>query len=249
MREKDVNLNRYVIAGGLSLAFHALLLITTDEAQVFAMPAGNPTQSVSINMVSMPKVTPAQPEQTQTEQSKPESVKPTPVQEAVKTPPAKPKVEPHKPKPQTVKKPVPAEQVPSKSVAKPQAEKVERTAETAQKPAPTPNQQPSQPTAASQGITSQPILVDKPALVSAQVQPRYPRIARKRGIEGTVMYEIWLDAQGNQIKQQLLSSSGTEALDQSALEAIKQWKFSPHILDGVPVAHRIHIPIRFKLEG
>ncbi|WP_234399445.1 energy transducer TonB, partial [Vibrio cholerae] len=107
----------------------------------------------------------------------------------------------------------------------------------------------TQPTAASQGITSQPILVDKPALVSAQVQPRYPRIARKRGIEGTVMYEIWLDAQGNQIKQQLLSSSGTEALDQSALEAIKQWKFSPHILDGVPVAHRIHIPIRFKLEG
>lgn len=245
-----MNLNRYVIAGGLSLAFHALLLITTDEAQVFAMPAGNPTQSVSINMVSMPKVAPAQPEQTQTEQSKPESVKPTPVQEVVKTPPAKPKVKPHKPKPQTVKKPVPYfEQVPSKSVAKPQPEKVERTAETAQKPAPTPNQQPSQPTAASQGITSQPILVDKPALVSAQVQPRYPRIARKRGIEGTVMYEIWLDAQGNQIKQQLLSSSGTEALDQSALEAIKQWKFSPHILDGVPVAHRIHIPIRFKLEG
>ncbi|QEO47593.1 energy transducer TonB [Vibrio cholerae] len=216
-REKDVNLNRYVIAGGLSLAFHALLLITTDEAQVFAMPAGNPTQSVSINMVSMPKTAPAQPEQ-----AKPEPVKPTPVQEAVKTPPAKPKVEPHKPKPQTVKKPVPAEQVPSKSVEKPQPEKVERTAETAQKPAPTPNQQPSQPTAASQGITSQPILVDKPALVSAQ---------------------------GNQIKQQLLSSSGTEALDQSALEAIKQWKFSPHILDGVPVAHRIHIPIRFKLEG
>lgn len=182
-----MNLNRYVIAGGLSLAFHALLLITTDEAQVFAMPAGNPTQSVSINMVSMPKVAPAQPEQTQTEPSKPESVKPTPVQEVVKTPPAKPKVEPHKPKPQTVKKPVPAEQVPSKLVAKPQPEKVERTAETAQKPAPTPNQQPSQPTAASQGITSQPILVDKPALVSAQVQPRYPRIARKRGIEGTVM--------------------------------------------------------------
>ncbi len=101
-----MNLNRYVIAGGLSLAFHALLLITTDEAQVFAMPAGNPTQSVSINMVSMPKVAPAQPEQTQTEQSKPESVKPTPVQEVVKTPPAKPKVKPHKPKPQTVKKPV-----------------------------------------------------------------------------------------------------------------------------------------------
>ncbi|EEW09993.1 Protein tonB [Vibrio mimicus VM573] len=92
-------------------------------------------------------------------------------------------------------------------------------------------------------------MVDKPAFVSAPVQPRYPRVAQKRGIEGTVMYEIWLDEQGNQIQQYLITSSGTEVLDKSALEAIKQWKFSPRILDGVPVAHRVHIPVRFKLEG
>lgn len=226
-----MNLNRYIIAGGLSLAFHAVLFITTDEAQVFAMPAGNPTQSVSINMVAMPKAAPVEP------------AKSTPRQEQVKAEPAKPKVEP--PKAQTIKKPTPTAQAKRPSAAKPTPKAVAEPTQTKQDPI----VEPSQPTTASKGINSQPILVDKPAFVSAPVQPRYPRAAQKRGVEGTVMYEIWLDEQGNQIKQQLLTSSGTESLDRSALEAIKQWQFSPRIHQGVPVAHRVHIPIRFKLEG
>ncbi|WP_316245783.1 energy transducer TonB [Vibrio mimicus] len=231
-----MNLKRYVIAGGLSMAFHALLLITTDEAQVFAMPAGNPSQSVSINMVAMPKSTPAPTD----------PVKPSPPQKQVKLEPVPPKaaVKP-KPQPQATKKTVPVEQAKQTPAAKPAPEKVETNTQNEPKP----QQTAVKPTTASKGISSQPILVDKPAFVSAPVQPRYPRVAQKRGIEGTVMYEIWLDEQGNQIQQYLITSSGTEVLDKSALEAIKQWKFSPRILDGVPVAHRVHIPVRFKLEG
>lgn len=218
------------------MAFHALLLITTDEAQVFAMPAGNPSQSVSINMVSMPKSAPAPTD----------PVKPSPPQKQVKPEPVPPKtaVKP-KPQPQATKKPVPVEQAKQTPAAKPAPEKVETNTQNEPKP----QQTAVKPTTASKGVSSQPILVDKPAFVSAPVQPRYPRVAQKRGIEGTVMYEIWLDEQGNQIQQYLITSSGTEILDKSALEAIKQWKFSPRILDGVPVAHRVHIPVRFKLEG
>lgn len=232
-----MNLKRYVIAGGLSIAFHAVLLITTDEAQVFAMPAGNPNPSVSINLVAMPK--PSAP-------AEPVTSQPVPPEEQVKPAPAKPKIEKTKPtpKPKVVKKPVPAAQAKQAPASKTNTEKLETSVNE-------PQNEPTQakPTTASQGVSSQPILVDKPAFVTTPVQPRYPRIAQKRGIEGTVMYEIWLDEQGNQIKQQLLTSSGTAILDQSALEAIKQWKFSPRILDGVPVAHRVHIPVRFKLEG
>lgn len=218
------------------MAFHALLLITTDEAQVFAMPAGNPSQSVSINMVAMPKSAPAPTE----------PVKPSPPQKQVKPEPVPPKaaVKP-KPQPQATKKPLPVERTKQTPAAKPAPEKVETNTQNEPKP----QQTAVKTTTASKGVSSQPILVDKPAFVSAPVQPRYPRVAQKRGIEGTVMYEIWLDEQGNQIQQYLITSSGTEVLDKSALEAIKQWKFSPRILDGVPVAHRVHIPVRFKLEG
>ncbi|ENM5899266.1 energy transducer TonB [Vibrio mimicus] len=218
------------------MAFHALLLITTDEAQVFAMPAGNPSQSVSINMVAMPKSAPAPTD----------PVKPSPPQKPVKPEPVPPKaaVKP-KPQPQATKNPVSVEQAKQTPAAKPAPEKVETNTQNEPKP----QQTAAKPTTASKGVSSQPILVDKPAFVSAPVQPRYPRVAQKRGIEGTVMYEIWLDEQGNQIQQYLITSSGTEVLDKSALEAIKQWKFSPRILDGVPVAHRVHIPVRFKLEG
>lgn len=101
----------------------------------------------------------------------------------------------------------------------------------------------------SKGATSQPILVDKPTFVSQPTQPRYPRSAQRRGIEGAALYEVWLDENGNQIKHVLLESSGAESLDASALRAIKQWQFTPHILGGLKVAHRVQIPVRFKLEG
>ncbi|MDF5452056.1 energy transducer TonB, partial [Vibrio parahaemolyticus] len=88
-----------------------------------------------------------------------------------------------------------------------------------------------------------------PTFVSQPTQPRYPRSAQRRGIEGVALYEIWLDENGNQIKQVLIESSGTESLDASALRAIKQWQFTPHISGGLKVAHRVQVPVRFKLDG
>ncbi|MCQ8140250.1 energy transducer TonB, partial [Vibrio parahaemolyticus] len=85
----------------------------------------------------------------------------------------------------------------------------------------------------------------KPTFVSQPTQPRYPRSAQRRGIEGAVLYEVWLDENGNQIKHVLLESSGTESLDASALRAIKQWKFKPHILGVLKVDHRVKLTVRF----
>lgn len=246
-----MNLQRYVIAGGASLALHAALLFVSNETKVFAMPAGNPASSVSLNLVAAPK--PAQPvaKEEVAELKEPETQKiPEPKQEPqpVEKPIVKKEAVKKKPvekKPEPVQKLTKAE--PPKTVAKkePKPEKQDEK-KVAKEPVP---EQVTKPASQSKGVSSQPVLVNKPTFVSQPVSPRYPRSARKRGIEGVALYEIWLDENGNQIKQVLLESSGAEMLDSSALRAIKQWQFSPHITGGQQVAHRVQIPVRFKLDG
>ncbi|CAH1602520.1 Protein TonB [Vibrio jasicida] len=233
-----MNLQRYVIAGGASLAIHAALLFVSQETKVFAMPAGNPASTVSLNLVSAPKSVKAQPE------PKPEPVK-KPIEKPVVKKEAVKKKPPVKKEPKPIKPPKKPQ--PTKPVAKKDPEPKEKVEKkVAKEPV---QEQKAAPTNESKGATSEPVLVDKPAFVSQPVQPRYPRSARKRGIQGVALYEIWLDANGNQVKQVLIESSGAEMLDASALRAIKQWEFSPHISGGQQVAHRVQIPVRFKLDG
>ncbi len=252
-----MNLQRYVIAGGASLAIHAALLFVSQETKVFAMPAGNPSSSVSLNLVAAPKPTQPQPtpkqEVAEVKEPKPQKVpEPTPEPQPVKKPVEKPIVKKEAVKQKPIEKqlePVlkPKKSEPSKTVAKKeptQEKQIEK--KVANAPA---HEQKAKPTSPSKGVSSQPVLVDSPTFVSQPVQPRYPRSARKRGIEGVALYEIWLDENGNQIKQVLIESSGADMLDSSALRAIKQWQFSPHITGGQQVAHRVQIPVRFKLDG
>ncbi|CAE6962338.1 Interacts with outer membrane receptor proteins that carry out high-affinity binding and energy dependent uptake into the periplasmic space of specific substrates. It could act to transduce energy from the cytoplasmic membrane to specific energy- requiring processes in the outer membrane [Vibrio sp. B1ASS3] len=232
---------------------HAALLFVSQETKVFAMPAGNPTSSVSLNLVSAPKPVQAEPTpQEVVEEKLPEPQKkpqpkpePKPVKKTVEKPIVKKEAIKKKPvekKPKPVKKPQTSKPVAKKD---PQPkEKVEK--KVAKEPVP---RQKAAPTEQSKGATSQPVMIDQPAFVSQPVQPRYPRSARKRGIEGVALYEVWLDENGNQVKQVLIESSGAEMLDVSALRAIKQWQFSPHISGGQKVAHRVQIPVRFKLDG
>ncbi|ELA9080806.1 energy transducer TonB [Vibrio alginolyticus] len=247
-----MNVQRYVIAGGASLAIHAALLFVSQETKVFAMPAGNPASSVSLNLVSAPpaveKSTPenvAPPKEQPQDQPEPE--KKIVKKQVVKKDAVKKKVVEKKPEPVKQSKPKTVE--PTKTVTK---QKVQPEAKPKKKTEPVKKEtvaQQSAPASQSKGATSQPVLVDKPTFVSQPIQPRYPRSAQRRGIEGVALYEIWLDENGNQIKQVLIESSGTESLDASALRAIKQWQFTPHISGGLKVAHRVQVPVRFKLDG
>ncbi|MCW8335394.1 energy transducer TonB [Vibrio paucivorans] len=252
-----MNILRYTIAGSASVLLHAAFLFVVEEQKVFAMPAGNEPSSVSINFVSMPAAVPppvAEPVPEPKEVTKQvEQPKPTPPKKASK--PVEKKIVKAKPVEKPKAKKVVKREPVKQNVTPPKPKKTEQKT-VKQKPEPKTEKKPvekepetQQPkTAASKGASSQPVLLDKPSFVSRPVQPRYPRLARKRGIEGVAMYEIWLDADGNQIKQVLISSSGTTMLDKSALDAIKQWKFSPHISGGQKLAHRVQIPVRFKLD-
>ncbi|WP_305815512.1 energy transducer TonB [Photobacterium leiognathi] len=96
--------------------------------------------------------------------------------------------------------------------------------------------------------SSEPQLVSKPTFATKPSPVSYPRLAKRRGIEGTVLVEVLIGKDGKQLKQKLAKSSGASVLDKAALKAIKLWRFSPHIIDGKAIAHRVQIPVRFKLD-
>ncbi|MFA0555292.1 MULTISPECIES: energy transducer TonB [unclassified Vibrio] len=263
-----MNVPRYVIAGGASLVIHAALLFVAQESKVFAMPAGSQSNTVSINFT--PKSVPSQAQQkTITEPVKPEPIKETVSQAEPKTvepkqtkPTPKKKAITNKPQPKKVEKKV----IEKKAVEKKPVQKKPVTEKkVVKKERPEPATQPekladkkvdknmdesaNQSQEVNQGVSNQePVLVTKPSFSARPTPPNYPRQARRRGVEGVATYEIWLDAEGKQIKQALVNSSGALMLDNAALDAIKQWKFSPHTVNGRAIAHRVQIPVRFRLD-
>ncbi len=79
--------------------------------------------------------------------------------------------------------------------------------------------------------------------------PLYPISARKRGIEGRVLLHVDIDPMGLPALIKLAKSSGSEALDKAAMEAVRQWKFKPARRGHHAVAASVTIPIHFKLDG
>lgn len=65
--------------------------------------------------------------------------------------------------------------------------------------------------------------------------------------EGTVLLEVKLGTQGEQLQVVLLKSSGFPLLDRSALKAVKGWQFLPQEINGQGVSHVVRIPVRFEL--
>ncbi|KJY82839.1 energy transducer TonB [Vibrio galatheae] len=241
-----MNIKRYTMAASLSLAIHTGFVFIAQEPKAFAMPAGTQSHTVSINFKAVtpptkPEVTATKPtaepieKALTTTQDQKTSQKPTPVERKIAHKKPAPEKKTAKQMPKTKTAPSP-EQTINKQPVRPNDQK--REAE----------QNKPQTQVVNQGASAQPVLITKPSFVTRPTAPKYPRLARKRGVEGVALYEIWLDEQGNQIKQVLITSSGAEMLDHSALVAIKKWRFSPHSVDGQKMAHRVQIPVRFKLD-
>ena len=76
---------------------------------------------------------------------------------------------------------------------------------------------------------------------------RYPEIAKRAGIEGTVLILAEIDELGNVVNTSVREGIGA-GCDEAAIDAIKKVKFKPAIRDSMPVKYRITIPIKFKLQ-
>lgn len=79
------------------------------------------------------------------------------------------------------------------------------------------------------------------------VEPEYPELARKAEIEGTVFLEIIVDTIGRVVDIKVIKSLH-ELCDQSAVNAVRKWIFSPAKQRDRPVSVRIRQPVTFTLE-
>jgi protein TonB len=78
------------------------------------------------------------------------------------------------------------------------------------------------------------------------VTPVYPPAARLARVDGMVIIEATIDERGNVARAQLLRS--IPLLDEAALTAVRQWKFTPTLLNGVAVPIVMTVTVNFKLE-
>jgi len=90
--------------------------------------------------------------------------------------------------------------------------------------------------------------IDPPAAVRND-PPRYPRVARQRGHEGTVDLRVHVLASGRSDAVEVKRSSGHASLDRAAVRAAKEWRFEPAWDGGRAVAMWIEIPVEFNLRG
>lgn len=79
-------------------------------------------------------------------------------------------------------------------------------------------------------------------------RPNYPQVAQKRGWEGEVMLWVLVSPFGEAIDSGVEKSSGYSVLDQSALRAVRSWRFHPAALNGVFVESRVYVPVVFQLQ-
>lgn len=78
--------------------------------------------------------------------------------------------------------------------------------------------------------------------------PAYPEKARRRNLQGTVVLEVRVTAEGRVAHLQVKESSGHGILDKAALAAVQQWVFEPGRRNGSPVAMAVLVPVRFALQ-
>lgn len=216
----------------LAIAVHAALLFGVrgptrgarlarhESAVEVALVAGAPKDA------SPPAAVPGEPKPAPAEVASPEPrpQPPPPPLTPEPLPPPRPTHEKPESTPPKVEPPTPAERESSETGA--------TTVESA----------PGRPASAPQpSIAARPRYKNNP-------EPAYPLSARRRRQEGSVLLRVRVSAAGRPEAVSVRRSSGFEALDEAAVEAVRRWEFEPALSDGRPVASEVEIPIRFELE-
>jgi periplasmic protein TonB len=105
-------------------------------------------------------------------------------------------------------------------------------------PPPPPPPTPQQPIYLHSGM--------QPPTKIVNVNPIYPQLAQAAHKEGVVILEAVIDARGNVTTVKVLRS--IQLLDHAAVEAVRQWRFTPTLLNGEPVPIVMTVTVDFKLQ-
>lgn len=260
---------RLLLASGLCMSAHAALLLfglqpTQTRAVTLDSLSAGPALVLNLAATGAQSgaaadVQPA-PQKTEPKKVVEPSAVPAKAAETAKPKQAKPVLK-KEPAPKKVAPKIPEEKAPKKTVKKTERKSTDNTekhnpvaasasATAANKSATTqsasgaPNTASrTAPTSAAQarGSNSEPRFRVPPSA------PEYPKASRMRRQEGTVLLEVKLGTQGEQLQVVLLKSSGFPLLDRSALKAVKGWQFLPQEINGQGVSHVVRIPVRFEL--
>lgn len=182
----------------------------------------------------------------QAEQSKKQvavlPAKPIPVkQSAEKATVSAPAPEPERPVARVDKPVPPPKPEPVKQEVPPPVEPVSLSADSS------PAEAPLHPDAAMESSQTQQASF-RAAHVRKQPKPHYPRLARRRGQEGTVWLRVQIDTAGKARSIEIERSSGFEILDKAALKAVRSWRFLPALQDGQARVSYVKIPVKFQLD-
>jgi protein TonB len=80
------------------------------------------------------------------------------------------------------------------------------------------------------------------------VEPEYPPFAVKAHIQGVVILEATVGEDGDVMEVKLLRSANP-LLDREAERAVRQWRYSPIVLNGIPVPFILTVTLSFSLEA
>ncbi len=81
-------------------------------------------------------------------------------------------------------------------------------------------------------------------LLIKRVTPTYPRSALAVHTQGTVLIEATITRDGTVTNLKVLN--GDPVLSRAAIDAVRQWRYKPYYLDGVPVEIQTQITVNFK---
>lgn len=88
--------------------------------------------------------------------------------------------------------------------------------------------------------------ISTPRLIH-RVDPEYPPIAVSAMIEGIVILEATVDSRGAVSDTRVLRSHGV--LDQAAIDAVRQWRYEPLMLNGAPMPFILTVTVSFSLAA
>jgi protein TonB len=86
----------------------------------------------------------------------------------------------------------------------------------------------------------------KAPVKTKDVRPVYPAIAQSARVQGIVIIEATIGPTGKVTDAKVLRS--IPLLDNAALDAVRQWQFTPTLLNGVPVPVIMTVTVQFTLQ-
>lgn len=90
--------------------------------------------------------------------------------------------------------------------------------------------------------------LDQPLTPVSRMAPVYPAGAKHRGIEGWVRVRFEVNAQGEVGRVTVVEAKPEGIFDDSVIRCVRQWRFKPGTVGGVPVGARAETTVRFELE-